>query len=245
MNKISLITALGLFLISSTALAQTYVFRAYDPGLKADNNSKVRQEHDRQQEAINAEMCLTQYSFYEEQLVEVDRVNLNQPAYTRTSLNFAEGIALADMYQVVRDGQVISEGIGNSGHFSFYYGIMTDDRDPDNIIYRATLPAILNPDSTTISFPSSNYSYFGKEPGDIIYYTRHEPHVTYQVGAPIPEIYVDLLGRSYQYYQLSIVEDMANVSNDIVAFNQEEVLIQSENYEWCVNNGYSTLNNSR
>lgn len=83
MIKISLITAL--FLISSTASAQTYVFRAYDPGLKADNNSKVKQEHNRQQETINAEMCLTQYSFYEEQMVEVDRVNLNQPAYTRTS----------------------------------------------------------------------------------------------------------------------------------------------------------------
>lgn len=159
------------------------------------------------------DMCSSEKVYIETELEEVKRINLNEPTYT--NINRLGDAPRADHYITLRDGKPYP-------HPSTYFG---PDRLPSFMYSQPDGPGALG---IVPIHGSATYEIY--ETGDVFEYQGD----FYLVGDKILE--------HTNAFRASYYGSSAEHVNELVVSNKVEVETATENYDWCVKNGYETAN---
>lgn len=215
---------------SSYAMAQNYVFRSPSIGVKIDSSSAFQEEIKRQEDI---EMCYEEEKETKTELVEVERLDLNQPRYIYSY--YGEFNSLFDKIEFIRDGEVFTRGLWRKPNF--LYGYVIDSVELGRTNYHPT-SAVFPQTSLNENGRASDDLHERRYTGDTFFYDQNE----YLIGQERDRYYDSNGNLTRIFYEVSFYGDSANYTNELVGYNEVEVVTKTSNYEWCTDNGYETAN---
>lgn len=214
--SLSILSLLG---ASAYATAQ-HVYRAPVPATKADPSSSVQEEIERKeeekerQEQENIDMCLNQKRWWEDRREELQRIDLNSP-----TLLVGVG-AKKDRVGIPTQANYFEVNIGDRE-------IYTPDFHYKPYDYGSGWTILSN--FSFLPFNRDVQDYYAQyESGDVVTVDG----VELLVGDHL------ITKKNAKLHEVSIHGSSANTVNEHVSYRRMTVLIRSEKYDWCVDNGY-------
>ena len=243
-HLITTLSIVGLLGVSSysCAVANTLLYRSPVNGAKVDEQSEVQKQKNRieeeKQEQENINMCLSQ-EYIPEEKTELFRLDLNQPHYiapngrgdiSKISINY-DNIPFDRRYvELVRNGNVLATGdrYGNSifaresSRYSYWYGRNRVSTYSESKVFSGSVET-----GDTILLNSQRVVKIH----DLINHEDYNGISEYDVNNDqLRKISFDV--SSYD----------PSETNFVIGYDRTARESKTENYDWCVENGYETAN---